>query len=76
MDLTSKIALITGGIKGIGKATALTLASKGANIVLNYRKNSNNDEIALKLHSKGVHILPCEFSLKKLPEEFYYKCKE
>lgn len=61
MDLTSKIALITGGIKGIGKATALTLASKGANIVLNYRKNSNNDEIALKLQkeieSLGVQAL-------------------
>lgn len=61
MDLTSKIALITGGIKGIGKATALTLASKGANIVLNYRKNSNNDEIALKLQkeieSLGVQVL-------------------
>ncbi|WP_454962291.1 3-oxoacyl-[acyl-carrier-protein] reductase [Eggerthia catenaformis] len=61
MDLTSKIALITGGIKGIGKATALTLASKGASIVLNYRKNSNNDEIALKLQkeieSLGVQVL-------------------
>ena len=61
MDLTSKIALITGGIKGIGKATALTLASKGANIVLNYRKNYNNDEIALKLQkeieSLGVQVL-------------------
>ena len=61
MDLTSKIALITGGIKGIGKATALTLASKGANIVLNYRKNSNKDEIALKLQkeieSLGVQVL-------------------
>ena len=61
MDLTSKIALITGGIKGIGKATAITLASKGANIVLNYRKNSNNDEIALKLQkeieSLGVQAL-------------------
>ena len=32
-------------------------------------------EIALKLHSKGVHILPCESSLKKLPEQFYYKRK-
>src|SRR5258706_12099304 len=34
MDLNSKIALITGGTKGIGAATAITLATEGADVAL------------------------------------------
>ncbi|MGN1182266.1 MAG: 3-oxoacyl-[acyl-carrier-protein] reductase [Faecalibacillus sp.] len=37
MRLDGKVALVTGGTRGIGKAVALKLASKGANIVINYR---------------------------------------
>jgi 7-alpha-hydroxysteroid dehydrogenase len=33
-DLTDKIAIVTGGANGIGKATALMLAKHGANIVI------------------------------------------
>ena len=37
MELTGKTALITGGTKGIGAATALALAELGANIAINGR---------------------------------------
>lgn len=34
-----QVAIITGASRGIGRATALKLASLGANVVINYRKN-------------------------------------
>ncbi len=39
MRFSDKIALITGGTRGIGKALALTLARAGATLALNYKQN-------------------------------------
>lgn len=64
-NLKEKIALVTGGSRGIGKAIALKLASLGANVVINY--TSKQDE-ALKtkeeIESLGVKcsILKCDVS--------------
>ncbi len=40
MELEGKVAIVTGGSRGIGKAIALELARGGAKVVVNYRSNS------------------------------------
>ncbi len=55
-----KIALITGGTKGIGKAIALSLANSGAKVVVNYSSdteaaNKTEDELK-KINGFGLAI--------------------
>ncbi|MEE3381519.1 MAG: 3-oxoacyl-ACP reductase FabG [Succiniclasticum sp.] len=44
MQLDGKVALVTGASRGIGKSIALMLASRGADIVINYAGNTEAAE--------------------------------
>ena len=44
MRFKDKVALITGSSRGIGRAIALRLASEGANVIVNYRRNTAKAE--------------------------------
>ena len=50
-DLTSKVALVTGGARDIGRATSLRLVSMGASVVVNYRSNKSDADETLRLIS-------------------------
>src|SRR5438045_9620942 len=39
IDLTGKIALITGASRGIGKQTAIRMANAGAHVAVNYHRS-------------------------------------
>ena len=47
-SLDNKVALITGGSRGIGRAVALELAARGAAVVVNYNKSPEAAEDVVK----------------------------
>lgn len=52
--LTGKTAVVTGASRGIGKAIALELAAKGANIVVNYAGNRDRaEEVVANIKALG-----------------------
>jgi enoyl-[acyl-carrier protein] reductase III len=56
--MTQKVALITGSSRGIGKATAIRLASLGYDIVINYaRSKSAAIETANEIEALGRKVL-------------------
>jgi Dehydrogenases with different specificities (related to short-chain alcohol dehydrogenases) len=54
MKLNNKIALVTGGSRGLGRNTALALARNGADVVLTYRQGKSDAEsVAAEIHQLG-----------------------
>jgi len=65
IDLSGKVALISGGSRGIGKACAVRLAEAGADIVLNYVTSRGAAmEAAEKIDSLGrrVYVVKADVS--------------
>lgn len=56
--LKDKIALVTGGAVGIGRAIALELANSGATVVVNYRSSADAaNELVNQIKSNGGNAL-------------------
>lgn len=77
--LKDKVAIVTGGTRGIGRAIALKLADNGANIVINYRNSDKEaEELKAILEEKGVKVLivKCDISNFQDSKNLMDKCKE
>jgi NAD(P)-dependent dehydrogenase (short-subunit alcohol dehydrogenase family) len=57
MLLEDKVALVTGGTSGIGRATAIALAAAGAKVVFSGRRDSEGEETAALIHEAGAECL-------------------
>jgi len=56
--LTGKVALVTGGSRGLGAATALALADQGADVAISYVASQDKAEaVVAQLRAKGVRAL-------------------
>ena len=64
-DLTGKVAVVTGGGKGIGKAVALGLADAGAKVVIASRSADQIEAVAREIRSKGGQALAKPTDLTK-----------
>ncbi len=67
-ELKDKIAVITGGGTGIGKAIALEFAKVGANVVVASRKLENLDKAAAEIRALGRESLAIATDIR-VPEQ-------
>jgi 3-oxoacyl-[acyl-carrier protein] reductase len=76
LSLRSKIALITGSAKGLGKMTALSLADSGCDIVINYLSSRvEAEQLVKQIELKGVRSLAVQADITK-PEELEQMVRE
>jgi NAD(P)-dependent dehydrogenase (short-subunit alcohol dehydrogenase family) len=58
-DLTGRVALVTGGTRGLGLAIARAFSSAGADVVVASRKADACNEVAAELRAGGGRALAC-----------------
>jgi len=68
ISLDGKVALITGGSRGIGCATALLLADAGADVVIASRKLPDLDVVVKEIKAKGGRALAVACHVAKTEE--------
>jgi len=64
--LKDKVAIVTGGSRGIGRATALALAASGASVAVNYASSSSAaDEVVAKIAAMGGKAIALQADVSK-----------
>jgi 7-alpha-hydroxysteroid dehydrogenase len=66
--LNGKVALITGGGKGIGKGVARAFAKAGADVALVARTKTDVEAVAGELHDEGHRAIACPADVTNLGE--------
>jgi NAD(P)-dependent dehydrogenase (short-subunit alcohol dehydrogenase family) len=67
-SLEGKVALVTGGSRGIGEATAATLARAGADVAVTSRKLPDLERVAEQVRSLGRRALAAEAHVGRIDQ--------
>lgn len=66
-DLKGKVAIVTGGSRGIGREIALQFAQRGADVAINYRSRSADaDAVVKELENAGVRSMAVQADLSDM----------
>ncbi|HXL72092.1 MAG TPA: SDR family NAD(P)-dependent oxidoreductase, partial [bacterium] len=68
MKLKDKVAVVTGGNRGIGKAIALKLAQEGASVAICGTNEATLKEAVLEIGKLGVKSFQMKVDVSKGPE--------
>ena len=70
IDLSGRVALVTGGSRGIGKAIALSLAEAGADVAVNYRRDAEAaEETVNEIQALGRKAKAYQASVENFDED-------
>jgi 3-oxoacyl-[acyl-carrier protein] reductase len=69
LNLRGRVALVTGGARGIGRAIALRLAAAGTNVAVNYQQATEAaEEVTRAAEQLGVTAIPVRADVRRLAE--------
>lgn len=69
MDLNNKVALITGGSKGIGLGVALAMLNEGMKVCITSRNKADLDKVTQKVNNPNLLGIVCDVTDLKAQEE-------
>jgi len=78
VDLSGKVAIVTGAGRGIGRATALALGKSGAGVVVAARTSSQIETVAQEIIQAGGQAIavPCDLEQETQIEELFKKASD
>ncbi|MGC5323914.1 SDR family NAD(P)-dependent oxidoreductase [Brevibacillus sp. SYSU BS000544] len=65
-DLTGRVAIVTGGSKGLGAGMAMTLAKQGADVAIVSRNVTEGEAVAASIRSLGRKSIALAADVKKI----------
>jgi len=65
INLSGKVALVTGGSRGLGKDIALEMAQRGAKVTICGRKKENLDKAVVDFHTRDLDLMAVSANVGK-----------
>src|SRR5689334_2999642 len=78
-QFAGRVAIVTGGTRGIGRAIAVELAQRGADVAFNYAKSAEAaDALKAELEALGVRVLSvqCDVASTEAAAEMVKQVKD